>query len=130
MMLVDPLADALSNLKNNERTGNLECIIKPASKMIGKVLKVMQDHGYLGEFEFIEDGRAGKFKVKLVGKINNCGVIRPRYPVNKRNFEIFEKRLLPASGFGILILTTPLGVISHNEAREKNTGGRLLAFVY
>jgi small subunit ribosomal protein S8 len=129
-MLVDPLADALSNLKNNERTGNLECIIKPASKMIGKVLKVMQDHGYLGEFEFIEDGRAGKFKVKLVGKINNCGVIRPRYPVNKRNFEIFEKRLLPASGFGILILTTPLGVISHNEAREKNTGGRLLAFVY
>jgi len=129
-MLVDPLADALSNLKNSERTGNLECVIKPASKVIGKVLKVMQDHGYLGEFEFIEDGRAGKFKVKLVGKINDCGVIRPRYPVNKRNFEIFEKRFLPASGFGILILTTPLGVMSHNEAREKNTGGRLLAFVY
>lgn len=129
-MLVDPFADALSNLKNNERTGNLECIIKPASKVIGKVLKVMQDHDYIGEFEFIEDGRAGKFKVKLVGKINDCGVIRPRYPVNKKTFEIFEKRFLPASGFGILILTTPLGIMSHNEAREKNAGGRLLAFVY
>lgn len=129
-MLVDPLADALSNMKNNERTGNLECVIKPASKIIGKVLKVMQDYGYLGEFEFIEDGRAGKFKVRLIGKINDCGVTRPRYPVNKRNFEIFEKRFLPATGFGILILTTPLGIMSHNEAREKKTGGRLLAFVY
>lgn len=129
-MLVDPLADALSNMKNNERTGKLECVIKPASKIIGKVLKVMQDYSYLGEFEFIEDGRAGKFKVRLIGKINDCGVTRPRYPVNKRNFEIFEKRFLPATGFGILILTTPLGIMSHNEAREKKTGGRLLAFVY
>ncbi len=129
-MLVDPLADALSNMKNNERTGKLECVIKPASKIIGKVLKVMQDYSYLGEFEFIEDGRAGKFKVRLIGKINDCGVTRPRYPVTKRNFEIFEKRFLPATGFGILILTTPLGIMSHNEAREKKTGGRLLAFVY
>ena len=60
-MLLDPLADALSNMKNNEYTGNLECVIKPASKLTGKVLKVMQENGYIGEFEFVDDGRSGKF---------------------------------------------------------------------
>lgn len=129
-MLIDPLADALSNMKNNERAGDLECTIKPASKIIGNILKVMKEEGYIQEFEFIDDNRAGKFRVKLLGKINNCGVIRPRFPVGKGEFEKYEKRFLPARGFGILILTTPKGIITHSEAREKGVGGRLLAFVY
>ncbi len=129
-MLFDPLADALSNLKNNERNGSLKCVISPASKLIGKVLKVMQDNSYIGEFEFIEDGKAGKFRVKLLGKINDCGVIKPRYPVTKLEFEKFEKRFLPASGFGLLIVSTSKGVMSHREAEEKGHGGRLIAYVY
>ncbi len=129
-MLIDPLADALSTIKNNERAGNLECIIKPASKLIARVLKVMQEHGYIGEFEFIDDGKSGKFRVKLLGRINDCGVIRPRFAVKKEEFEKFEKRFLPAQDFGILILTTNQGVMSHKDAKEKNIGGRLLAFIY
>lgn len=129
-MQMDPLADALSNIKNNERTGNLRVVIRPASKLIGKVLKVMQDYGYIKEYKFIEDGRAGLFEVNLAGRINNCGVIRPRFPVGKRNFEVYEKRFLPASDFGILVVSTPQGVMSHYEARKLGIGGRLLAFVY
>lgn len=129
-MLIDPLADALSNIKNNERAGNLECIIKPASKLVGRVLKVMQEEGYIGEFEFIDDGKSGKFRVKLLGRINDCGVIRPRFAVKKEEFEKFEKRFLPAQDFGILILTTNQGVMTHKEAKERKIGGRLLAYVY
>ncbi len=129
-MLMDPLADALSNVKNNERSGSLECLIKPASKMITKVLKVFQENGYAGEFEFIDDGRAGKLKVKLLGNINECGVIKPRYAVGKMGFEKFEKRYLPARGFGVLVVSTPLGVMSHEEAKKRSTGGKLLAYVY
>ncbi|MFQ5815123.1 MAG: 30S ribosomal protein S8 [Candidatus Hydrothermarchaeaceae archaeon] len=129
-MLTDPLADTLSNVKNNERGGSLECLTKPASKLITRVLKVFQEHGYIGDFEFIDDGRSGKLKIKLLGNINECGVIKPRYAVGKAEFEKFEKRFLPASGFGVMIVSTPLGVISHREAKEKGTGGRLLAYVY
>ncbi len=129
-MLMDPLSDALSGLKNAERVGNLQCVVKPASKLIGKVLGVMSEYGYIGEFEFIEDGRAGKFKIQLLGKMNDCGIIRPRYNLKKTEFEKFEKRFLPAAGFGILILTTPLGVMDHKTAIEKGTGGKLLAYVY
>lgn len=129
-MLMDPLSDALSGLKNAERVGNLQCVVKPASKLIGKVLGVMSEYGYIGEFEFVEDGRSGKFKIQLLGKMNDCGIIRPRYNLKKTEFEKFEKRFLPAAGFGILILTTPLGVMDHKTAIEKGTGGKLLAYVY
>ena len=129
-MLMDPLGDALSNLKNNESIGNPRAVIKPASKLIGKVLKVMQDQGYIGEYQLIEDGRAGKFDVKLIGKINKCGVIRPRFPVGKTDYEDYEGRYLPARGFGVVVVTTPMGVMSHAEAKGKGVGGRLLAYVY
>jgi small subunit ribosomal protein S8 len=90
----------------------------------------MQLNGYIGEFEFIDDGRSGKFKVQLFGRINKCGAIRPRYAVKADEFEEWEKRFLPARDIGILVVSTPHGVMSHKEAKEKRVGGRLLAFVY
>ncbi|AEF96446.1 30S ribosomal protein S8 [Methanotorris igneus] len=130
MSLMDPLANALNHLTNCERVGKKVVYIKPASKLIGRVLKVMQDHGYIGEFEFIEDGRAGIFKVELIGKINKCGAIKPRYAVKKHEFEKFEKRYLPARDFGLLIVSTSQGIMTHYEAKEKGIGGRLISYVY
>lgn len=129
-MQSDPLNDAMSTIKNASSVGKSECLIRPSSKLIGRVLKVMQDKGYINQFEFIEDGKAGVFKVMLQGNINNCGVIKPRYAVKKVNMEQFEARYLPAQDFGVLILTTTDGVITHMEAKEKGVGGKLLAFVY
>jgi len=129
-MLLDPLADALSTIKNAESTGKPDCTLRPASKLIGNVLKVMKEKGYIGDFEFIDDGKSGNFKVQLKGKINKCGVIRPRHAVKNTDFEKWEKRYLPAKGFGSIILTTPDGVMTHSEARDNGIGGELLAYVY
>jgi small subunit ribosomal protein S8 len=129
-MLLDPLADALSTIKNAEMTGKPDCTLLPASKLIGNVLKVMKEKGYIGDFEFIDDGKSGIFKVQLKGKINKCGVIRPRHAVKNTDFEKWEKRYLPAKGFGSIILTTPDGVMTHSEARDNGIGGELLAYVY
>ncbi|HEY3362339.1 MAG TPA: 30S ribosomal protein S8 [Methanosarcina sp.] len=130
MVLLDPLANALSTIKNAEVIGKSACIIRPASKNIGNVLKVMQDLGYIGEFEFIDDGKAGIYNVTLVGRVNKCGAIKPRYSVGTDSFERWEKQFLPAKNFGALIITTSSGVMSQYEAREKKIGGQLLAYVY
>ena len=130
MSLMDPLADALTNIRNNELQVNDSCVIYPASKLIGHVLGVMQKESYIGNFELVEDGRAGKFNVELLGNINKCGVIKPRHAVKKDEFEKFEKRYLPAKNFGILIVTTPEGIMTHTEAKERGIGGRLLAYMY
>lgn len=130
MTLMDPLADALTNMRNNELQGNKKATISPASKLIGRVLKTMQNEKYIGEFEYIDDGKAGKFLVELEGNINQCGVVKPRHAVKKDEFEKFEKRYLPAKNFGIIIVTTPEGIMTHKEAKEKGIGGRLLAYIY
>jgi small subunit ribosomal protein S8 len=117
-------------IKNAEVSGKMECFIRPSSKLIGRVLRVMQENNYIGNFEYMEDGRAGIFKVQLVGHINDCGVIKPRYSIKRSELEKFEARYLPAQDFGVLILTTTHGVVSHIDARALKTGGKLLAYVY
>ena len=126
----DPLNDAMSLMKNASSIGKSECTIQPSSKLIGRVLKVMQDNGYVNQFEYIEDGKAGKFRVMMKGAINDCGVIKPRYSVKVSELEKYEARFLPAQNFGVLILSTTEGVVTHNRARELGIGGKLLAYVY
>ena len=89
-MLNDPLANALSMMKNAELRGKGICQIQPSSKLIGGVLNLLKEKGYINEFEYVDDGKAGLFHVRLNGTINNCGVIKPRYPVKRDDLETWE----------------------------------------
>mgnify|MGYP000586640044 CR=1 FL=1 len=126
----DILSDALSAIKNARRAGKKEVVIRPASNLIRDVLKVMQKENYIGEFEYIDDGKGGKFKINIKKELNNCNSIKPRFYVKKTDYLKWEKRYLPARGIGILIISTSKGVLSHHEAKEKGVGGALLAYVY
>ncbi|HHE75813.1 MAG TPA: 30S ribosomal protein S8, partial [Candidatus Aciduliprofundum boonei] len=90
----------------------------------------MQDHAYIEEFEYVENGRGGEYHVKLSPIINKCGAIKPRFSVKKGEMEKFESRYLPAQDFGILIITTNKGVMTHSDAKKIGIGGKLLAYVY
>ncbi len=125
----DLMADAFCIIKNTEAIGRHVCIT-PASKLIDGVLKVMQRHKYIGNYEFIDNGKGGKFKVHLQGRINDCGVVKPRFSFGKGEFTRWEKMFLPADNVGILILTTSKGVMDQKEAFHKNTGGKILGYVY
>jgi len=128
--VTDTIANGMTTLMNNEMRLKRECVISPASKLLGRVLRVMQLNGYIGEFEFIDDGRTGKFKVQLLGRINKCGAIRPRFPVGVDEFERWERNFLPSRDIGILVISTSRGVTSQKIAKEEKIGGRLLAFAY
>ena len=127
---MDTLSNGLITIINNEMRNRRECIISPASKLLGSVLRIMQLNGYVGEFEFIDDGRSGKFKVQLLGRINKCGAVRPRFSVKVDGFEEWEKKILPSRDVGLIVISTPKGVLSHREASEKHVGGKLLAYIY
>jgi len=127
---MDTVSNGLTTIVNNEMRNRRECLIAPASKLLGRVLRVMQLNGYIGEFEFIDDGRTGKFRVQLLGRINKCGAIRPRYPVKTNEIEKWEMAYLPSRNIGLLVISTSQGVISHREAEQKEVGGRLLAYIY
>jgi small subunit ribosomal protein S8 len=129
-MLNDSLASALSNITNAEKIGRSECIYRICSKLIISILNILNKESYIGKYEIINDSKGKFLKINLLGKINRVGVIKPRFSVKKDNFEKFEKRFLPAKDFGILIVSTSKGIMTHNEAKEKKIGGKLLAYCY
>ncbi len=130
MSRTDVIADALTHIKNCETAAKRECMVRPASKLLKEIFAIMKARGYIGGFEFIDDGREGMFRVQLLGKINEARAIKPRYAVSKNEFEKFEKRYLPAFDVGTIIVSTPQGVFTHGEAKDRGIGGRLLAYIY
>jgi small subunit ribosomal protein S8 len=126
--MLDPLANAMSSIANSEILGYKTVAIRPASRIIANVLRVIQQYGAIGEFEVMEDHWV--ISVQLLGRITKIGVIKPRYPVKVKDYVAWEKQYLPARDMGILVVSTSEGVMSHNEAKERNLGGRLLAYVF
>ncbi|MDO8841080.1 MAG: 30S ribosomal protein S8 [Methanocalculus sp.] len=124
------IADAMSAMKNAGDAGRLTVTVEPASQLFGAMLGIMQENGYIAGFEYIDDGRGGQFTIQLTGRINKCGAISPRFAVKTEDMESWETRYLPAKGFGILMLTTSQGVMSHEQARMAGIGGQLIGYVY
>ncbi|GFP83135.1 40S ribosomal protein s15a [Phtheirospermum japonicum] len=69
---------------------------RPSSKVVIKFLMVMQKHGYIGEFEYVDDHRSEKIVVELNGRLNKCGVISPRFDAGVKEIEPWTTRLLPS----------------------------------
>ncbi|BCU70652.1 30S ribosomal protein S8 [Stygiolobus caldivivus] len=133
MPSINPLSNALVTLYNNEIRRKKQAIIMPASKLIINVLRVLQKEGYVGEFEYIDDGRSGKITVQLLGRINKCGPITPRYPMTYKDLLTlpdYVRKYLPSKEIGILIISTSKGVMSHKEALRERIGGIALGYVY
>ncbi|XP_015753843.1 PREDICTED: 40S ribosomal protein S15Aa isoform X2 [Acropora digitifera] len=130
MVRISVLGDALNSIRNAERRGKRQVLIRPSSKVIIKFLTVMMKHGYIGEFEIVDDHRSGKIVVNLIGRLNKCGVISPRFDLKVHDIEKWANNLLPSRQFGYLVLTTSSGIMDHEEAKRKHTGGKILGFFY
>jgi len=125
----DPLSDALSKINNAVKALNKTVTLKK-SKQLLSVLSLLKEQKYIGSFELIEDGKQGQVKVNLLGSINECRIIKPRYPVKLSELERYEKRFLPAKDFGVLIISTNKGLLTQKQAKEQNEGGALVAYCY
>lgn len=130
MTLNDPLSNMMSKIMNNEKVGKKECIVKPNSTILKKVLDVLNKEGYIGKYEQLDDGKGTYLKISQLGTINKCGAIKPRFSVTLPTYEKYEKRYLPAKGFGALVVSTSQGIMTHEEAKAKKMGGKLIAYCY
>lgn len=85
------LSLSLSSTKINYLSSRLSCSIDSGSFSLFWLFS-----GYIGEFELVDDHRAGKIVVELNGRLNKCGVISPRYNVGVGELEAWTARLLPS----------------------------------
>ena len=90
----------------------------------------MQKHRYIGEFEQIDDGRAGKFRIQLLAKMDRLRHRYARFSVKKEGYFGWERQFLPAYTMGILLVSTSKGSCLAHEARADGLGGVLVGYVY
>ena len=130
MVLISVLSDALKTILNAERAGKRQVLIRPSSKVIIRFLKLMQKRNYIGDFEVVDDRRGGKVVIELLGRINKCGVISPRFDIGVTEYEKVVANLLPSRQVGYIVMTTNIGIIDQEKARRRHVGGKILGFFY
>ena len=118
MTRMSTLADALKTMANASRKGKRQVLLRPTSKVLIKFLTVMQKHGYISDFELVDDHRGGKIIVELNGRLNKCGVVSPRYNMALIDIDEFTTYLLPSRQFGFVVMTTSLGIMVCLGKRE------------
>jgi small subunit ribosomal protein S8 len=126
----DLLADTLSMITNAIKVGKKKCVVKPTSKFIVKVIDLFKKEGFIDNYVFTENIRGGELLIMLNDKLNKCLAIKPRFASKTDELEKFEKRFLPSKDFGFLVISTPKGLMTHIEAKEKKYGGKLIAYIY
>jgi small subunit ribosomal protein S8 len=129
-MLTDPLANVMNVMMTAQRAGKVEVTVSPVSTVIKRVLDMMHEHKYVGKVELITDKEQPTIKIQLIGTLNKCAVVKPRFSVTKDGYEKFEKRYLPAKDVGVIVVSTSQGMMTHAEAKKKGLGGSLVAYFY
>lgn len=124
-MSQDIIADALNEIMNAKRAGKKTAEIKNrTSRLLMNIFEIMKDAGYIDYKS--EDGGV----VITIKKLNECCAIKPRYNVRVKSIDRYIKRFLPARDFGLIIISTSDGLITHYETKEKNIGGCLIAYCF
>jgi small subunit ribosomal protein S8 len=126
-MSQDTIADALNMIKNAKRAGKENVEIKIFSNLLIEILKMMKQNGAIKKYKI--DTKKKILKVSP-GDLSECKAIKPRFSVDKTQLEKYQRRYLPARNVGTMIISTSKGLMTHEEATEKNIGGCLIAYYY
>lgn len=132
MSMSDPLGDMLTRIRNGQGAGKTQ-ITAPASKLRGNVLEVLKREGYIRDFRTEKDAKGFDQIVIELKYHDGTPVIREIARVSKPGRRVYSKiKELPRfyNGLGIMILSTPRGVMADHEARAANVGGEVLCRVF
>jgi small subunit ribosomal protein S8 len=130
-LLTDPVADMITRIRNAVSAGHRHVEI-PASNMAKEITRVLLEEGYIGNFEFIEEGPQGSVKITLK-YIKDESPIHEIKRVSKPSRRVYvgkEEIPLIKRGFGISILSTSRGIASDAVARSEGVGGEILLQVW
>ena len=123
-MSQDVISDTLNQIMNAKRARQSSVHIRKHSKLLVSVLDIAKEKGY------ITDYKIKGTTMEISFELNECRAIKPRFDVAVEDIDKYVKRFLPARNFGIIIISTSKGLMTHEEAYDKNIGGSLIAYFY
>lgn len=132
MSMTDPIADLLTRIRNGSKS-QLEHITVPASRLKANMVKVLREEGYIQSFKLVRDGGLALIDIELKYDSKGAPVIRGLRRVSRpgrRRFVGYRDVVTVRSGAGVAILSTPQGVMTGRQARQKKAGGEYLCEVW
>ncbi|XP_057796489.1 40S ribosomal protein S15a-5-like [Salvia miltiorrhiza] len=124
------LNDALRTIVNAEKRGFASAELKPISNVVASFLQIMKYRGYIKDFQVHDPHRVGRITVQLQGRVNDCRALTYRQDIKAQYMENYKTRMLPTRQWGYVVVTTPNGVLDHEEAIRQNVGGQVVGYFY
>lgn len=132
MQITDPIADLLTRIRN-ANSAKHETVEIPASNMKKAIVEILNEEGYIKNYQVIEDGKQGIIRITLKYGQNHEKALTGLKRVSKPGLRIYAgadelPRVL--KGLGIAIVSTSKGIMTDKKARKENVGGEVLAYVW
>ena len=131
-MSSDPIGDMLAKIMNANRKF-VEAVDMPSSKVKVEIAKLLKEEGFVGGYKVMPDGRQGVIKIYMKYTRERGRVLLGMKRVSRPGLRIYRGRdELPRiqGGLGVVIVSTPRGILSDKEARKKNVGGEIIAYAW
>lgn len=132
MQITDPIADLLTRIRN-ANSAKHETVEIPASNIKKSIVEILNEEGYIKNYQIIDDGKQGIIRVTLKYGQNHEKVLTGLKRVSKPGLRIYagaEELPRVLKGLGIAIISTSKGIMTDKKARKENIGGEVLAFVW
>lgn len=129
---MDPISDMLINIKHGGQSGKTEVFV-PFSKMKLAVAEVLEKHGFLKAVSKKEKKSRKVLELSLVYKEGGAPKVTDVKRVSKPSKRVYKsvKELRPVrQGYGLLLLSTPKGILTDMEAKKEHVGGEALFFIW
>lgn len=132
MTMSDPVADMLTRIRNANMVRH-EKLEVPASNMKREIAEILKREGFVNDVEYVKDNKQGVIRIFLKYGPNNERVITGLKRISKPGLRVYAQtnevpRVL--NGLGIALVSTSQGVLTDKEARAKQIGGEVVAYVW
>ncbi len=133
MTMSDPIADMLTRIRN-ANTAKHDTVDVPSSNIKLSIARILKEEGYIADFTETADGAAKTITITLkYGADKNEKILTGLKKISKPGLRVYASaQELPKvlGGLGIAIISTNEGVLTDKEARAKNVGGEVLAYIW
>lgn len=132
MTMTDPIADMLTRIRNASAARHEE-VEMPSSKMKREIAAILKREGFIADFQVVKGGSYETLKLRLKYGPNREQLINGIKRISKPGLRVYTKKSeMPRvlGGLGIAIISTSKGLLTDKEAREKEVGGEVIAYVW
>ena len=129
MMTTDPIADMLTRIRNG-LSANKTMVVVPYSKIKHSIAQILKTNGYITDVKEVKNGAFMMLELKLAGSNKKITTITRVSKPGRRMYTPMSEIPKVLGGRGIVIISTPSGIMTGSEARKKGVGGELICTVY